>query len=434
MANPNTDLSTDPLVEQSQDAMTSMEAEAAEFFAARDAERVEKALNPVAPALEKAAAAPAKAAAKPAPAIKAAPTGKVAGAPTFPKAKEAAEVSKGSAEKPLVSDASSAEAKAVADGKTAEKFEDIPREYKTGNIRAANWDKLHAKADHYESLASQAAAEREALKAELEAVRANASTTAPPDITARLTALQTERDALRSQLESVAGERIFDSEAAPRRSAAIAQAKAAVGIADAPKLDSILALPESVARDNALEELLATLSPLRATKLASAVASLDQLTAERSAAASRGGELWNQRLAQQQAQQERANQERISRASSTFEAELKEWAPVGLSAEDIANARSVYSGQGATLQDASRAALWAVAGPKAAQMASELQARVAELEGELGKLRKAQPGVGAAGGGALPANGDGEEDEIATTSYAERIARQSMRAGLRFGT
>jgi hypothetical protein len=190
---------------------------------------------------------------------------------------------------------------------------------------------------------------------------------------------------------------------------------------------------ESAARDNALEEMLSTLTPLRATKLAQAVSELDRLNAERSAAASQGNELWQRRLSESAAAEERSRAERAAKASATFDAELKDWEPVGLTADEVAAARAVYSGQGATLQDASRAALWAVAGPRAAQQLLDAQERVAELEGELEKLRGAQPGLGNATTGGLATPGDESADEPTSTSYAERIAREAMRAGLRFG-
>src|SRR6478609_7579611 len=97
----NVDLSADPLIEQSNEAMSAMESEAADYFAQRDSERAAKALNPVAPALEKAAAAPAKpapkpAAAAPAPAApaKAPETSKVSGPPVLNKPAAKVEVPK----------------------------------------------------------------------------------------------------------------------------------------------------------------------------------------------------------------------------------------------------------------------------------------------------------------------------------------------------
>lgn len=415
--------SLDAATAESQASLDTMEAEAAEFFAARSATQANPApLNPVAPALEKATVAPKKPAAAP-PKVEAPtkPTGKVPGAPILKKPEAKVEA-------PTDTNKTGAQ-DANAD------FSDVPREYKPGEMRGKNWDRLHAKSDHFEQLATARAQEVEAMRAELEAARAAAQNAAPSaDITTRLTTLQQERDALQARLEAVAVEKSprFEAQFKPRQQAALAQAKQAVGPEAAAKIEQLLSLGESSYRDNAIEELLSTLPPLRATKLTQAVADLDRLTAERASMASQSGELYKQWLSEENSARERANAERIAKASSTFDAELKEWEPVGLTADDVAAARSVYSGQGATLQDASRAALWAVAGPKVAAQLQEALNRQAELESELSKLRGAQPGVGAAAAGALPSGAD-DDDDPTTTSYADRIAKQFLRQGGRFG-
>lgn len=433
---------TTALEAESQDALTTMEAEAAEFFASRNAEIQSAALNPVAAALdaaEKPVAAPRatsrgkqvapaavspSAKATPNPAGTATPA-KIPGAPTLrPIAEKAAAV-------PDATAAASAEAEPATPD-----FSDVSREYKPGNTRAPQWEKLHAKADHYEALSVQRHQELEDLRSQLEQVRQQTAAAAPsPEIAQRLQTIQQERDALQAKLEAVAVERSprFEAQFTPRRNAALAQAKAAVGAEGAAQIEALLAMPESSYRDQQVEALLNDLPPLRATKLTQAVADLDRLTAERQQLASQGSELYKSWTAEESAARERANAERFKKANDTFESELKEWAPVGLTPEEIASARSVYSGQGTTLQDASRAALWAVAGPRAAQMAQDAQARVAELEGELKKLRGAQPGIGAAGGGALPSGAADVEDDPDITSYATRIANQAARAGVRFG-
>lgn len=445
---------TDPLetaTAESADALATMESEAADYFAARDAERT--ALNPVAPALERATrSAPLPATGKPAAAPAPNSRGKqaVSGTPvepakTLPKPASAAKVpgaprmaATGAATAPVAKEGAVASpppssADAAAPGTPPADFSDVPREYTPGKTRAPHWDKLHAKADHYESLATQRAAELETLRAELEAARASTSTTPPPDVAERLTALQTERDSLRTQLQAVAGERIFDAESKPRREAAITQAKQVAGPEHAARIEQLLALGESTYRDNAIEELISTLPPLRAAKLTAAVADLDRLASERAAAAAQGGELWNRRMSEATAAQERAAAERNAAATRTFDAEVAEWQSAGIvTPEDIENARSVYSGKGSTLQDAARASLWAAAGPKLAQQAQDALARVAELEGELSKLRGAQPGVGAAASGALPSAAT-DEDDPSTTGYAERIARVALQSGVRFG-
>ncbi len=436
MATPNAVIENDPrttLTPDSADALATMEADAADYFANRDAERSGAALNPVAPALEKAAAAE-KVAGKgvKTPAVvpktdgKAAPaTGKVSGAPNL----------KAAASKTDPKAAETAANVATPEKKAdpAVDFSDVPREYKPGSTRAPQWEKLHAKADHFETLATTAAAEREALRAELEQIRASGNGTASAELTQRLTALQQERDALHNQLQAVAGERIFDAESSPRRNAAFEQAKAAVGAAESARIETLLNLPESAYRDEQIEAFLATLPPLRATKLSQAVADLDRLSLERKQAASKGGEMWQRRVSEATAATQRTAAEREQAANRTFDTELKDWEVAGVTPEEADAARSVYTGKGATLQDASRAALWGAVGPRVAQQLGEAQSRIAELEGQLSKLRVAQPGIGAAGGGGDIPSTNGEEDDLNTTSYADRIAKQALRAGVRFG-
>lgn len=367
--------------------------------------------------------------------------------PKVPGAPRLARIEKpGTAKGEAVSSAASPEAakpdatEPAANGSTdgnAPDFSDIPRDYTPGGIRGVNWNKLHAKADHYEALSVERNQQIENLRAELEAAKsASANGTPAPEVAQQLQTLQAERDALQARLEAVAVERSprFEAQFKPRREAAIAQAKAAVGPTEAPKLEALLAMPESSYRDEQVEALLSSLPPLRATKLTQAVADLDRLAAERNALASQGSELWKTWTAEEAAARDRANQERSATATRTFEAELKEWQQAGIefSKEELENARSVYSGKGSTLQDASRASFWAVKGPQVAQQANELAARVAELEGQLTKLRGTQPGVGASGSGALPSASD-DDDDPSVTSYADRIAKAALRGGVRFG-
>ena len=431
---------TPPLESESAEALASMESDAAAYFAERDEARAAEALNPVAPVLERAAAAPAKAPPAKAPATKPLPSpGKSAAHPGAPgpSASTPPEARVPGAPRltpPGPPDAKTDEAAraSTASPPPAADDPDIPREYKPGGVRAVNWNKLHAKADHYEALCTQRAQEISDLQAALEGAKATAPA-ASPETQARLAALQTERDTYLSQLRAVAGERLFDSDSRPRRDAATLQAKAAVGPEQADRIDAIFALPEGAYRDEQIEALYSSLPPVRANRLMTAVGELDRLSLERSAAAAKGGDLLASRVAEYTASQERATQERNARAAATFDAELKEWEVAGVTPAEVELARSVYTGKNATLQDASRAAFWGAVGPRVASVLQDSQARVAELEGELGRLRSAQPGVGAAASGALPAASADDDDE-SSTSYAERIARQAARAGVRFGS
>lgn len=406
-------------------ASEAMESEAAEFFAAQAAERAQAPLNRLADAVERAApatksppketkSAPVETKAAPAETkVADVPKGKVSGPPVL--------------KKPAAAEAPKVDAKVEAPKAEPPPFEDVPRKFAPGH-----WDKLHAKSDHFEALSVARAAELETLKAELATAKAaSANGTPSAEQAERLTALQAERDSLRLQLQAVAGERIFDAESKPRREAAIAQAKQVAGPEHAARIGELLSLNESTYRDNAIEELIATLPPLRAAKLTQAVADLDRLTAERALAAQSGNELFQRRISEAQAAQERQAAEHASRASATFDSELKDWESAGVTVEEVAAARSVYTGKDATLQDASRAALWGAVGPRVAAQLNEANARVAELEGELAKLRGAQPGVGASTGGEIAQS---DEDDPTTTGYSEHIARSAARAGLRVGS
>ena len=421
---------TDSLETATSDAaasMETMESEAAEFFAARSAEQAKAPLTSVAAAVEKAEATPpASTKSATAPVTK----GKVGGPPslTTPAKPADATAAKADAATTAKADAKTTEALGDAD----KQFADIDAPFKQGTSKAG-WERLRSAIGHYKGIANTSAQELEAARAELTALKESSAKSEPSAETkAVFEAITKERDSLRSQLQAVAGERIFDAESKPRRDAAISMAKQAVGTEQAARIEQLLAMGESTYRDNAIEEMLATLPPLRATKLTQAVANLDQLSAERASAAAQGGEMWQKRVADFNASQSRANEERIAKASATFDSELKEWQSAGLTPDEIASARSVYTGKDATLQDASRAALWGAIGPRVANVLQATQARVAELEGELAKLRGAQPGVGAAASGTLPVAAAGEDDDPSITSYAERIAREAARAGLRW--
>lgn len=411
--------SLDAALAESQASLESLEKDATEFFAAKAAASPESApLNPVAAAVERAVTT--KESVKvtpPAKAPDAKGSGKVSGAPSLKKAAEKVE-------------APTAVTEVKAD--PAKDFSDVPRDYKPGETGTHHWKRLTAKSDHFEQLSNERQKAFEAALAEVKALQAAQAAAQPNDeLQARLTALTQERDGYLTQLRAVAGERIFDTESKPRRDAALAQAKQVAGPEHASRVESLLLMGESSVRDNAIEELIATLPPLRAAKLTQAVADLDRLTAERAAAAAQGGELWQRRMAESTAAQERARSEQSARALATFDAEVKDWESVGVTADEVALARSVYTGKDATLEDASRAALWGAVGPRIGALLQAEQARVAELEGELAKLRGAQPGVGAAPSGGEVASG--EDDDPASTGYSQRIINEAMRRNVRVG-
>jgi len=400
---PDTDIN--PLVAEADASMADMERETAALFAAKDAARIG-----TPPPADDAAPAPV---AKPATDAPAAPVakGKIAGAPAAPAAPKAD----------------------VAPAKDAtpapDPFADVPREYPTGKVTSKNWTRLHEKIDFYESQATAARKEAEELRAKL--AGGDGSTPASPEIAARLATIQQERDALQARLEAVAVERSPRFEAAfkPRQEAAIAQARAAVGPAQADRVAALLAMPESSYRDEQIDTLVSELGGgMRSAKLTQAVADLDRLAAERSNLAAKGADLWKTWTAEESAARDRQQAERTATANATFDSELASWRTSNLVNDaDIATARSVYSGQ-VELKDAANAAMWAVVGPKLAQAASADRARVAELESELAKLRRVQPNAAADSGGPAPAVSDDDESD-ASLSFMDRVAKQAVAQG-----
>lgn len=194
-----TETPLDAAIAESEDSMATMESEAAEFFAARDAAKGAP-LNPVAPALEKAAAKPSSAAASTPPARAKQPASaatldkatsptaaspamaKVPGAPRLRPTGKSSGAPEEGALRASGTPSSAPATEAATNGEVLD-FSDVPKEYTPGQTRAPQWNKLHAKADHYEALSTQRAQEIADLQSALEAAKtATASVSNQPDL------------------------------------------------------------------------------------------------------------------------------------------------------------------------------------------------------------------------------------------------------------
>ena len=297
-----------------------------------------------------------------------------------------------------------------------------PTEYGTKKVVRGHWEKLHAAKDHWQKQAQEY--EKKLAEAQQATVKSD------PELAKRLEVLQGERDNLLARLEAVAVEKSPRFEAAfkPRQEAAVAQAKAAVGPEKAQLIEQVLQMPESVYRDQQIDAILTDLGPgVRGAKLAQAVADLDRVAAERHALAQRGSDVYKQWQSEEQAALQRQQQEREQQATRIFDAELTAWREAGYlnDGQEVALAKSVFSGQ-ADYQDAARASIWAVAGPKLAAQAMAHQKRVAELEAEVAKLRSVQPGTASDAGSQMP----GGDEMPEGLSYSDAIARLVQQNGL----
>jgi hypothetical protein len=297
-----------------------------------------------------------------------------------------------------------------------------PDEYRGGKGFVDNWKKLHGAKDHWKQ-------EALAAKQQLEKLQAGGQVKggAPdPEIVKHVQMLQAERDNLIARLEAVAVEKSprFEQAFKPRIEAAINLAKQSVGPDRAMHIEKLLSMPESTYRDEQLDQILNEMGTgMRHAKLSQAVAEYDRINAEKQALSSRGSEVYKQWQSEEQANMTRQQQERTKQALQTFDSELKTWGSA-VTEQDAAIARDVFNGQ-ADLQDAARASLWAVYGPKVAGQALAKDKRIKELEAELSKFRSVQPGKGNAGGSPQVS------DEVPEgTSYADAIGRLVSQQGL----
>ena len=281
----------------------------------------------------------------------------------------------------------------------ADPFQDLPAadvfdKNPQFKLLTQNWKRLHEKADTFRSQAETLAREVETLRQQQSTAKPTTDSTPSPD----LLTLQHERDDLQARLEAIAVERSprFESMFKPRQEAAIAQAKAAVGPAQADRVASLLSLPESSYRDEQLESILNEIGPstMRAQKLSSAVADIDRLAAERQTYANQSSQLFKSWQAEEIANSQRQQAERIKTITDTFNSTVDEWKRSGadLDAPSIELARDVFMGK-RDVREVATAAMWVAYGPRAAATALKLQQENAALQAEVSRLRGVQPGT-----------------------------------------
>lgn len=319
-------------------------------------------------------------------------------------------------------------------------FSDIPREFKPGQIRADKWNKLHQKADFLEQRAIKAEREVNELKAKL--TQGTGSATPAPEFQKQLDAAIKERDSLLERLEAVAVERSprFEQMFKPRQEGAIELAKQAVGVDRSERITQLLSMPPSQFRDEQLDQIANELTGIRAGKLATAIAEIDKLHAEKQHLSTRGNELFKQWTQEEQSRQKTAQEEAVKKATSEFDSELDTWrkSVPFLQPKDgdqehnsrvqqrIETAKQVFSG-GMDWRDLSKAALWAAIGPDLAQQLSAALQKLQTIESENASLRGSQPNVASDAGGSIGTDAD---DIPAETSYADAIARRVQQMGL----
>lgn len=254
--------------------------------------------------------------------------------------------------------------------------------------RTQQWRELHAQKD-------KVVAERDAALKQLETFKSQTNGV-PKEVQDRLTQLEQLNADLQARLEIVDVEQSpkYQAQFKPLRDSAIAMAKAAVGPEKAAQIEELMKLPESGYRDDAISQILQELSPARQGRLNTAIAEYEKLGFQTQELKKNGREIYQQMKLEAE-QNAKAHQEyRRSQLNSEFEAEIKDWASVGMTEEEVGFARNIFlDGKDVSSRDLARTAIWAVHGPKAAATAMKLQEENAALRAELARYRNAEPGV-----------------------------------------
>jgi hypothetical protein len=240
----------------------------------------------------------------------------------------------------------------------------------------------------------------------------------PPDLQARLAALEQEREELSDRL------RVADVERHPKfqeyfngKTTALTEAaKAILGAEHAPKLDRILKVTDEEQRTALLDELMGDLTPARSARLGAVLADLEMLQRERSAEIGKSKERWTQLQQQSQAEREadvRGKEvlaDRLVAAATEMEAfKTGDGADAARMAEVQTYKTFVKQALTGRLegQDAQFMPLMAVEGLHLrTKVLPGLQAQVADLTARLARYESAQPrpggGAGSDAGGAAP--------------------------------
>lgn len=353
------------------------------------------------------------------PASKEAPKSDAASAPTEPE-------QKGKVAGPPKSDATPQPAQTTASD------DDIPRDYRSGSIKAEQWNKMHVSRD-------QLKAEVATLKEQLQKAQ---TAGASEEITKRLESLQRERDDLTSKFEQVAFERSprFEAQFKPRIEAAVSLAKDAVGHEHATKIEQLLAMPSSEFRNRQLRDIAKELQddPLAIGRLSNAIGEIDKVNAEKQAYAQRGSETWRQWQEEDKSVRLQRTVQEKHRAQALFDQELQQWRGFELlKSKDgdanhnseverrISQAREIFSGE-YDEPDKAKASLWAALGPDLASELLKSQKAYSALQKELNSMRKSSP-TPASDASNQPSHDDGMP---ANMGYADALAAMMQRDGL----
>lgn len=239
--------------------------------------------------------------------------------------------------------------------------------------------------------------------------------TVPPDLQARLAALEQEREDLSERL------RVADVERHPKfqqyfegKTATLTEAaKAIIGTEHAPKLDRILKVADEEQRMTLLDDLMGDLTPALAARLGAVLADLEMLQRERAAEIGKSKERWTQLQQQTQAEREAAvrGQEALAERLVAAATEMEAFKPGdGTDAARGAELQTYTTFVKQALtgklegQDAQFMPLMAVEGLHLrTKVLPGLQAENADLKARLARYESAQP----KGGGSAGAEGAG---------------------------
>jgi hypothetical protein len=282
--------------------------------------------------------------------------------------------------------------------------------------------------------ARQAREEAAALKKQLEQREAEFKTA--QEWTKEREQLAKQNEELSARLQAVAIERHpkFQAYFGEREKVLVGQAKKIAG-ERGEHLAAILSMPEGVAKNSALNEVLTDLDTVQQSRIGGIVNALEALSLEKQGELAKASETFKL-MQQQQSEQSRKVAEQ---AKGAFENVLNKWsdpkngfAVLQTRPDDPewnarveqtkSLSRSIFLGENMSLEDKAKASLWAGAGPALLQEVKVLQSQKAALEADLAKLKVAQPSSGSA---SVPATED-VDDKL---PLHQRIVKMAVNNG-----
>jgi len=220
--------------------------------------------------------------------------------------------------------------------------------------------------------------------------------------------LKKERDELSDQVRilNVVEHPKFKAYFQEKANGILKSAKAAVGEENATKIERLLAAPDSDDRSNAIDAIMDTLGPSRATRLANCVAKWSDMEDERTTEIGRARDNYNMLQEQQRTQQDQVRAKyktafelAMAKASDPAEglapfqtrADDHEWNQGVEKRRALANA--IYSSN-LPPEDLAKASLWAAAGPALAESAAAVLEQLSKVKAELASVKGATPSPG----------------------------------------